>query len=323
MGRHAYLIMAHNKFEQLSFLVEMLDHPKNDIFVYVDKKAELKDTDIKMIKEAAKESNVIFVPREISVHWGDYSQIQCEIYLFGYAYNYGDYSLFHLLSGLDLPLVSQDRMHQFFEENEGKNYITHCSQKEFIEKNYIRKIKYYYFSTKVPVLSLKKIPKNCWIIYRRLEQEIQKLFRVDRTKSLIKEGASGTFRAYANWKSITKEAVKALLDNKEFIEKHFKYTFCADELYFPVIMEKANLIDTIYHYDEINDVPDELQGNLRYINWWYDWWSSHPYVWTDSEEDFKQLDYAVELGHFFARKFDLDKYPGVKKYIISRVKESR
>lgn len=31
--KHAYLIIAHEKFEQLLFLIELLNHPRNDIYL--------------------------------------------------------------------------------------------------------------------------------------------------------------------------------------------------------------------------------------------------------------------------------------------------
>ena len=36
MGKHAYLIIAHNKFEQLKMLCEMLDFEQNDIYMHID-----------------------------------------------------------------------------------------------------------------------------------------------------------------------------------------------------------------------------------------------------------------------------------------------
>ena len=41
MKRHAYLILAHTNFGQLRKLLELLDDPRNDIFVHVDGKADL------------------------------------------------------------------------------------------------------------------------------------------------------------------------------------------------------------------------------------------------------------------------------------------
>jgi len=321
MGKHAYIIMAHNKFEQLAFLVSCLDHPENDIFVYIDKSKKITPEEIDLIQNSATQSRVIMVPRTIKVAWGDYSQIEGEQYLFGYAYNYDKYSYFHLLSGMDLPLVSQRKMHEFFDAHQGQNFITRFNDQEFIDRDYYRKIKFYHLSTRIPVLNLNPFSKKCWILYRRAEQNIQKLLGVNRLKSLAKDGIFEPYHHYANWKSITSEAVEALLADREFIEKHFKHTFCADEVYFSMVMSRANLIGTIYHYDEVRDIPDEVQGNLRYIDWWSEGGAAHPHVWTDSEEDKKQLDKGIALGHLFSRKFDLDKYPGVKDYILSKISD--
>ena len=38
--RHAYLILAHKNFGQLRKLVELLDDPRNDIFIHVDGRAD-------------------------------------------------------------------------------------------------------------------------------------------------------------------------------------------------------------------------------------------------------------------------------------------
>lgn len=39
-NKHAYLIIAHNKFEQLAFLVSLLDYKHHDIYILVDKKSD-------------------------------------------------------------------------------------------------------------------------------------------------------------------------------------------------------------------------------------------------------------------------------------------
>ena len=36
--RHAYLIMAHNNFYILEKLLILLDDPRNDIYIHIDKK---------------------------------------------------------------------------------------------------------------------------------------------------------------------------------------------------------------------------------------------------------------------------------------------
>ena len=40
MGKHAYLIIAHDKFEQLKRLLLLLDDERNDIYLHIDSKAK-------------------------------------------------------------------------------------------------------------------------------------------------------------------------------------------------------------------------------------------------------------------------------------------
>ena len=68
-----------------------------------------------------KKSNVYFIKR-ISVYWGDYSQVQCELNLLKAAIK-GNYQYYHLISGVDLPIKSQDYIHNFFDLNENIQYV--------------------------------------------------------------------------------------------------------------------------------------------------------------------------------------------------------
>lgn len=102
MGKHAYLIIAHNKFEQLKMLCEMLDFEQNDIYMHID--AHVTDFDADSFRPSLRHSKMKFAERT-RVNWGGYSQIQAELNLLKAAANSGeDYSYYHLLSGADLPL---------------------------------------------------------------------------------------------------------------------------------------------------------------------------------------------------------------------------
>lgn len=39
--KHAYCIIAHNNLEQLQRLLLLLDDPRNDIYIHIDKKSNL------------------------------------------------------------------------------------------------------------------------------------------------------------------------------------------------------------------------------------------------------------------------------------------
>lgn len=312
--KHAYLIIAHNQFEQLKFLVSLLDHVDNDIFLMIDGKVpnEVVEDLKKEMNVASGQSNIHFTPR-VKIFWGGGSQIEAEMTLFKTASQY-DYDYYHLLSGVDLPLVSQEVMHRFFEEHKGKIYLTNVAQ-EVCEKNHIYdRVKYVHlFSNLHPRNVGGRLQKKCVSIYRKLERKIQKLCQIDYFKKY-----DLTLGYASNWMSLDRETVAMLLKNEEMIHQAFKYSMIADELFIPTMIQTQGLNDKVYHQQGVTDHPDEFQGNLRYINWW----DGSPHTWTDSEKDRKQLEKARAAGHFFSRKFDLEKSPKLKEIIREWTRES-
>ena len=119
MLKHAYLIMAHNDFGILEKLLKLLDDPRNDIYLHIDKK--VKKFNFANFQKLLTKSKLYFVDR-LDVRWGDFSQVQCELKLLKAAIG-GEYQYYHLLSGVDLPLKSNDEIHTFFGKHQGKQFV--------------------------------------------------------------------------------------------------------------------------------------------------------------------------------------------------------
>ncbi|MGX7112349.1 beta-1,6-N-acetylglucosaminyltransferase [Gemella cuniculi] len=258
MKKHAYLIIAHNKIEQLKFLISLLDYEKHDIFILFDKKSNILKQSKEDIMASVKYSKILFT-KEIPIYWGDYSQIEAELELFKAAKINEDYEFYHLLSGVDLPLDTAENIYNFFEENKEKNFIN-ISPKEIFERAKAHhRIKYYYYFTKI--INRREIDnkfiKKLFSLYRKIEKFIQKILRVDRLKKdtiIVKYGS--------NWCSINKKAVNSLLSNEDFISKTFKCSWLADELFIPTTLGRVGELNDLYLYNS----SDDFQGNLRYIN---------------------------------------------------------
>ena len=78
----------------------------------------LRNINEKMI--TAINSKVKFI-EQINVNWGGYSIVKCELLLLEAAVKSDtDYVRYHLISGVDLPIKSQDYIHDFFEDNHGE-----------------------------------------------------------------------------------------------------------------------------------------------------------------------------------------------------------
>ena len=115
--KNAFLILAHTDFEVLKLLVACLDDPRNDLFIHFDRK-------VKTLPEIElQHAGLTVLEKRIDVRWGAPSMIEAEYELFRTATAQGPYQYYHLLSGVDLPLKSQDYIHSYLDEHEGEEFI--------------------------------------------------------------------------------------------------------------------------------------------------------------------------------------------------------
>ena len=317
MRKHAYLIMAHSNFQQLKFLLSLLDDKRNDIFLLIDKKVEVSDKLLGALKSACDKSNLIFVERT-KVNWGGYSLIKAELLLLKAAVKTDhSYSYYHLISGSDLPLFSQDYIHEFFEQNPNKIFLSLVDNEIKNNNNIAECVRYkHYFNE----LYGKTRGSFTGKVVNKLDRgfvRVQKLLNKDVLKKFkIKDVG------YASeWFSIDNETAQMLVEKEDYIEKVFKRSSLCDEVFLPTMVFKENMEHKLYTTNTLHDVPDELQGNLRYINWWEESLTgASPYVWKDGDEE--RLEYAASLGHLFARKFDLSDSPKLKELICKRCQKA-
>lgn len=306
--KQAYLIIAHNKIEQLKFLLSLLDYEKHDFYILFDQKARITSNQKNELKQVLTKSNIFFT-KEIPIYWGDYSLVEAELELFETASKQEQYSMYHLLSGVDLPLDTAENIYNFFDSRKEYNFLTMVSDELYIRNKVYERVA---FKTMFPHLTVRTINNNflrsVLKIYRKFEVELQRIFKVDCFKKFNIE-----LKYASNWCSLNKEAVDILLEEKQLIASIFKNTKVNDELFIPTILQKHQLLNTVYSIEPTNDKPTDFQGNLRYINWW----DGSPHTWTDSSDDIDQLKRGKALGHKFSRKFDLERNPNLKEEILT------
>lgn len=287
--KHAYLIIAHNQFELLKILLKSIDYNDNDIYLHIDKKIDKVNFDD--FYQCIKKSNLYIIDNRINVQWGNYSQIECELNLLEEASRHG-YQYYHLMSGVDMPLKSQDYIHNFFNKNYGTQFV-HFEKKIIDDEAYQRVSKYHLFCG-----------KNRNILVKILNRIIIGLqFGIDRTRKnkLI-------YQKGANWFSITDDLVKHIIENKKFIEKNFKYTICADEMFLQTMIINSKFIDKI----SSNNFNDDYSTIMYYI----DWKRGKPYEFTN--DDYDEL---MKSNMLFARKFNWNKDNKIIKRIYEDIKK--
>lgn len=275
MKKHAYLIMAHTQPELLKTLLRMLDDERNDIYIHVDAKA--KDYPMDEIAAVVKKASCVFTERT-DVKWGAYSQIHCEMVLLKEAVK-KEHAYYHLLSGMDLPVKSQNDIHAFFEKHDGLEFVDEDAAE--ISEAALSRVKYAhkFFGKAGSVKDL----------LGALETKGQKLFGVDRTKKY----GEIVFQKGRNWFSITHGLAKFTVEKEVWIREVFADSVCGDEVFLQTIARNSVFAEKICNPVTMPEIPD-----TRYIDWER---GSHNNPYIFKEEDFKLLENSPAL---FARKFD-------------------
>lgn len=275
-NKHAYLIVAHKEDDTLFKLLSAIDDKRNDIYIHMDvKNTTFFENDI---IDFVKNSEVYFVEPRLNVVWGAYSLVKCTLSLLELACKNSTYQYYHLISGQDMPVKSQDYIHKFFDDHEGMEFIQFESDDYSRYAN--RTNRYHLFQEKIG----RGGKRNFYSLMESITKRLQKILFIHRNKNI-------DFRKGTNWFSITDELTRYVVSQKQWIEKVFKYTLCADEVFLQTLVHNSKFKDNLYH----KNYDDDRMACLRMI----DWDRGNPYVFR--KDDINGL---LNSEYIFARKFD-------------------
>lgn len=268
--KHAFLVMMHNKDNNVQRIINLYDNENIYFFIHVDKK--YKDFDYSF---TSKKSKIIYIRRK-SLVWGTYSLVKCEMDLLDSALKAGDFDYFHLISGNDFVLHNVSAFLKFFSDNKNSYIGLNDLHKSFDNNQKSERTKFYYFLNSIINRNKTCTLSRILLFFQRVFIKAQKIFRIDRNKN--KKICAGS-----QWFSITKEVAAFLCDNKTYIKKEFSYTECPDELFIRTLIEVKNPSFKIVDY------------NLRLI----DWDRGSPYYWN-----FDDLPEIIDKNdsYYFIRK---------------------
>ena len=258
-------MLVHKNEKQIERLISHLSKDF-DVYVHIDKRTNI---------EINKRKNV-FVYKTYKTYWGSYNQIMATLFLLKTAYE-KHYDRYILISGQDLPLVKNSEINNFFEANNNEYIdISKTPRKDRHPKHTIERLTGYYINRK----------------YDKTNQKYKILFRLRRKAfyifgRLFPRKIKYELYGGSNWTNYTHDCVKKILiyleNDNEYI-KRYKWTDCADEIFFQTI---------IHQLKGINIVNDDL----RYV----DWESGPEKPRILREVDYEKIERTKAL---FGRKFD-------------------
>ena len=276
-NKHAYLIMAHDNWPILAKLLCLLDDPRHDIYLHIDVKSA-RFFDMKWISLQYSRLTVI-EPR--NVYWADYSVTDTELRLLKAAAQQ-KYTYYHLLSGVDFPLKSNEERFRFFEES-GKNFIGIVPKESYYS---VRRVKFFHPFVHCFLYRNCKLLKAADRLFEYLQRGIG-INRLHDTKWKIIDGWT--------WFSIRNDLCMELVRSEGQIRKMFRSSIASDELFIQTfVYNTPGFRETLY------DETDLKRGSMRYI----DWKRGKPYTWENTEENYLLL---MNSPYMFARKFSEEK----------------
>lgn len=190
------------------------------------------------------------------------------------------YRYYHYLQGADLPIKTQDEIHNYF-DNQNLEFITFYQNYDALA---LYKIRYYHLLTNLPSFRTNYFIKGVNHSLCR----IQKLFKIDRTHGIQSFHGSALF-------SITDKLARYLVENQENITKRYRFTLAADEVFLQNIVMSSQFKNHITNFENLN------LNNARLIDRERTHARNSPHVWVSDE-----FEYIINQprGICFARKFD-------------------
>lgn len=286
--KHAILMTVHNNEPVCKAAMRLLDDERFVFFLLLDAKAEKQYEDF--IPDGMR-SPVVCLPR-INVNWAGVSQITAMLNLMQAALEYSikpDY--LHYLQGADMPLKTPDEIDAFFSSHD--NEFINFQPENFEFAKYKVLCKHYF--TNMPQYRTNRILKYMNHGLARL----QKLFMDNETQ--LYHG-SALF-------SVSRRFAEKVVENREEIEKTYRYSLAADEVFLQCFVMDS----------EFKDRLSDDYSNARLIDWKHREGNS-PKTFTIEDKD-EILSAMKEEGLCFARKFDSKRDMEIVRFIENELRK--
>lgn len=279
----AYLILAHTDPEHVARLATRISVPnKADVYIHVDKK-----TDIEPFKKLVKGS-ITFIEDRITVNWGGYNSVLATLSLLKTAYKSANYDRFILLQGLDYPIASNNKIFNFFEENNDVEFIRACKITGSKDTYHTDRCQYYWFYD----------DKN---LIKKMINKANSLLPIKLRKGYVHDDKIyNVYWGSALW-ALTNNCVEYILNfsgSHEKFNNYFKHVFPPDETYFHSIVYNSPFgLKTHYGGEE-----PERHGLVN-------WKNIHYFEYPDNIKIFTEIDYEqlTKLDFLFFRKATTEK----------------
>lgn len=250
-------IAAHNPKTLIIFDV----YENNAYDIQLELKKKYPQMDLRTIIGSVRDSRKIFQVFEqfhpdIVYHAAAHKHVPlmedspCEYRLLKLALTSGEqYQYLHLLTGASFPIKSNQFIFDFFNENDGKQFIGFDNNSD-----YTSRAKYRFLFNELGK------PKSQFdyrlLSIRKLYIQLQKKLGINRFTKFNMQFKKGL----AYW-SITESCAKYILEKEKIVKKMLRYSLYGDEVFVQTLVYNSPFRDSIY------DLTDEYEGCLVAVAW--------------------------------------------------------
>lgn len=285
----AILITAYKNFEHLYDIADFFDQ-RFEIYIHVDKKSELSNTVISGLYALPQ---VKLVSQKYRVNWGGINHLKCILYLSAEALKNKNISRFHVITGHDYPVKTNDYFMSFFESHQENNYMVY---RELPYKNWpsggLDRLEYYNFYDWI------NAKKHRPLIFKLVNWQKKLGIKRKLSKKLPKLYGGETY-----W-SLNRAALAYIMqhtkENSSFLRR-MKHSFCSEEIYVQSVIMNSPFAATM-----VND-------SLRYIDW------SSRNANFPANLDLTDLEPILASNKLFARKFEFPISQSLKLKIMEHL----
>ncbi len=286
----AILITAYKNYHHLEDLVNFFDD-KFNIYIHIDRKSSISKDDIQ--KLSSKE-RVQYVSQTYKINWGGINHLRAILELAEKAVGDSTNKYFHLITGHDYPIVSIDRLNDFMEKNQDKDFMEYVPlpYPAWPEDGMDRLSRY----------NIYDLIDGRTGLNERLIKGFSKLQRKIGFKRSFSKDFPPLYGGSTYW-SLKRESLEYVFQYMEnhprFLER-FKYSFCSEEIFFQTILLNSPMKGNI------------INNNMRFI------------IWEERNGNFPANldcnDYndILKSDALFARKFE---YP-ISEDLLKKIKEN-
>lgn len=288
-GRHAYCLIVHSDRYCLETLLTLIADPRNDIFVLRDKKSPVSLTE--GLEE--KFTNVYVLPAEkcVDVRWGGLSLVKAELTVLQAAVDKGGYDFIHLMSGADLPLHTQDEIHQFFSRFPAGSNFLEFTDEEAGSREIEKRTAYRYILLEHQRVVGSGVMAKARLLGAKILRHLW--LRLQKLSGARRNWGDTRLAIGLNWGTLSEDFARYLTHNRARILQMFQGVLIADEIYKQTMAVNSEFDSTLKSFSRGNS------DGIRLMDWERgDTKKGSPYVWR--MEDWEALDTAFEP---FARKF--------------------